>query len=226
MFTIPAAGGSGIILVARPSASSGTITNAANAYDLPSSRPDDPPYITSADRATVTGSLVAGTPDFITVEYNTFPSRLKTQFTRAQLVIGISANLTATVLASSTNFKTGTITTNYVVPDLTIDYQIDGTTWINLANIHVFYSLSASIDLGVASNDTAINQTFESVVGSTLSTDSSKRTYSVDIPATSFPANLNTLKVRFKLGTCTNSVNTSYKSSGSYSVWDIRANIS
>ena len=81
MFTIAAAGSSSLF-VSRPTASSGTITTAANAYDLPSSRPDDPPYTTSADRALVTGSTVAGTPDYATVEYNTFTARSKTNFSQ------------------------------------------------------------------------------------------------------------------------------------------------
>lgn len=190
MFTIPAAGGSGIILVARPSASSGTITNAANAYDLPSSRADDPPYTTSADRATVTGSTVAGTPDYTTVEYNTFPSKVKTNFSQCDLLIGVSALLTYTALDSSGNA---------VLSSLDVDYQIDGTNWINIKSYDTW--VISKVTYGAASNTSPLPGPYYPVAGSAVDNVFTKETLSVTIPASSFPSNLNSLKVRFKLGT-------------------------
>jgi len=213
MFTLPC-GGSGSIFVARPSASSGTITNATNAYDLPSSRPDDPPYTTSADRATVTGSAVAGTVDYVTVEYNTFDTRSKTNFSQCQLVVGISKVLSAVAISSAPTSPPGTYTTNYVRAGLSIDYQVDGTNWISLK----------AYDL--ASNATNTGEPGPLVSPGTVQTSTTKETLSVTIPSSSFPSNLNSLKIRFVLGTCKNSTVTTYQSSGSYQVWDIRANIS
>ena len=215
MFTIPAAGGSGIILVARPSASSGTITNATNAYDLPSSRADDPPYTTSADRATVTGSFTAGTPDYVTVEYNTFPSKVKTNFSQCDLLIGVSALLTYTALDSSGNA---------VLSSLDVDYQIDGTNWINIKSYDTW--VISKVTYGAASNTSPLPGPYYPVAGSAVNNVFTKETLSVTIPSSSFPSNLSSLKVRFVLGTCKNSTVTTYQSSGSYQIWDIRANIS
>ena len=226
MFTIPATG-SGSILVARPSASSGTITSAASAYDLPSSRPDDPPYTTSADVALVTGSTVAGTPDYATVEYNTFTARSKTNFSQCQLSIGISTSLIATSITASTG--SGTYTTPFVTSSISVDYQIDGTNWVNIKTYAVDVLASGTptyVSLGPASNSSnAVTSIFWNA-GRPSQTDTTKETLSVTIPSSLFPSNLSSLKVRFVLGTCKNNVVTSYQSSGSYQVWDIRANIS
>jgi len=214
MFTIPATG-SGSILVARPSASSGTITNATNAYDLPAGLPDDPPYSTSADRATVTGSAVAGTPDYVTVEYNTFPPRSKANFSQCQLAIGLSNILSAVAIDNAATAPPGTYTTNYVRAGLAVEYQIDGTNWVTIKNYDT------------AANSTNTGESGSFVTPGTVSTaTTTKETLSVALPSSSFPSNLNSLKVRFVLGTCKNNVVTSYESSGSYQVWDIRANIS
>lgn len=204
MFTVPPSG-SGNILVARPSASSGTITNAANAYDLPSSRPDDPPYSTSADRALVSGSAVAGTPDYVVVEYNTFPSKSKSNFSQCQLSVGVSAVLTSVAVTDVGNF---------VTPGFRVDYQIDGSTWVTMKS---YIEANNSSKAGAG-------PTFP-IVGSVDVLTVTKETLAVTIPASSFPSNLNSLKVRFRLGTCTNNV-TGSQSNGSYQVWDIRANIS
>ena len=214
MFTTPATG-SGLILVARPTASSGTITNPTYAYDLPSSRADDPPYTTSADRATVTGSAVAGTPDYLTVEYNTFNALPKTNFSLCTLVIGISALLTYTALDSSGNA---------VLSSLDVDYQIDGTNWINIKSYDTW--VISKVTYGAASNTSPLPGPYYPVAGSAVDNVFTKETLSVTIPSSSFPSNLSSLKVRFVLGTCKNSSPPNYQSSGSYQVWDIRANIS
>ena len=214
MFTIAAAGSSSLF-VSRPTASSGTITTAANAYDLPSSRPDDPPYTTSADRALVTGSAVAGTPDYVTVEYNTFTARSKTNFSQCQLVIGLSNSLSSVAVSNTPTVPPGTYTTDFVRSGLTVEYQIDGTNWISIKN----YDKAAN---SVNTGESGPFYTPGAVVTSVVT----KETLSVLLPASSFPSNLNSLKVRFVLGTCKNNVVTSYQSSGSYQVWDIRANIS
>ena len=214
MFTIAAAGSSSLF-VSRPTASSGTITTAANAYDLPSSRPDDPPYTTSADRALVTGSAVAGTPDYATVEYNTFTARSKTNFSQCQLVIGSSSLLNHVAISSYTNPVNGSVSTSLVTSSLSIDYQIDGTNWVNI-KLYGGYGVSA-------------NSAFDDAhrtAGDIVPITTTKETLSVTIPSSSFPSNLSSLKVRFVLGTCKNSTVTTYQSSGSYQIWDIRANIS
>lgn len=224
MFTIPAGSSGGLLLAARPSASSGTITNAANAYDLPLGRDDDPPYTTYAAKSTVTGSATPGTVDYDLVEYNTFPSRSKTTFTACSLSIGVTSSLSAMVVSSSYNFKTGFYETNFVTPSLSIEYQIDGSSWVNISSLYAYDILSGQ-SLGDASNLASFNTP-------TLYTDgvsigmTEKVTLTKIIPASSFPSDLNTLKIRFKLGTCTNNSTTSYQSSGSYLIWDIRANIS
>jgi len=214
MFTIAAAGSSSLF-VSRPTASSGTITTAANAYDLPSSRPDDPPYTTSADRALVTGSAVAGTPDYVTVEYNTFTARSKTNFSQCDLLIGVSALLTYTALDSSGNA---------VLSSLDVDYQIDGTNWINIKSYDTW--VISKVTYGAASNTSPLPGPYYPVAGSAVDNVFTKETLSVTIPSSSFPSNLSSLKVRFVLGTCKNSTVTTYQSSGSYQIWDIRANIS
>ena len=214
MFTFPS-GGSGFIQVARPSASSGTVTNAGNAYDLPAGGPDDPPYTTSADRAVVTGSAVAGTPDYVTLEFNTFPSRSKANFSLCQLMIGLSNSLSSVAVSNTPTVPPGTYTTDFVRSGLTVEYQIDGTNWISIKN----YDQAAN---SVNTGESGPFYTPGTVVTSVVT----KETLSVLIPASSFPSNLNSLKVRFVLGTCKNNVVTSYESSGSYQGWDIRANIS
>lgn len=210
MFTMPAAGGSGIILVARPSASTGTITNPANAYDLPSSRDDDYPYTTSADRAEVTGSTAAGTPDFVTVEYNTFPSRSKTTFNECRLSVGVNVNLSA----ASVNV------TGFVTSSVDVDYQVDGSNWVRLKRYTVIYN---SADLGQAANFSWAANSGSPYIYSQVGPI---ETLSVIIPSSSFPSDLNSLKIRFVLGTCTSNTVPAPKSAGAYHVWDIRANLS
>ena len=221
MFTPPSTGS---VFVSRPSASSGTITNATNAYDLPAGLPDDPPYTTSADVALVTGSTVAGTPDYATVEYNTFPSRSKANFSVCNLKVGVSTSLSATCLSLVSGG--GNSTNVFVCSDLTIDYQINGSTWVNLKNFQCDYGFDSGGSMGVAANSSASISDKFIPVGEIVTFATAKATYSVNIPSASFPSNLNSLKVRFRLGTCKNSVVTTYQSSGSYNVWDIRANIS
>jgi len=223
MFTFPS-GGSGGILVARPSASTGTITNAGNAYDLPGGLSDDPPYTTSADRATVTGSATAGTVDYDVVEFNTFPSRSKANFSVCNLKVGVSTSLSATCLSLVSGG--GNSTNVFVCSDLTIDYQINGSTWVNLKNFQCDYGFDSGGSMGVAANNSANISDLFIPVGEIVTFATAKATYSVNIPSASFPSNLNSLKVRFRLGTCKNSVVTTYQSSGSYQIWDIRANIS
>ena len=209
MFTPPCSGSG--LLVSRPTASSGTIATAANAYDLPSGRPDDPPYTTYADKATITGSLTSGTVDYDVVEFNTFTARSKTTFSECQLSVGVSTNLSAVTVD----------VLGFVTSSLDIDYQIDGTNWTQLKRYTIQYH---TYDLGVASNYvTAANYNSPGYIYSQVG---STETLSVVIPSSSFPSNLSSLKVRFRLGTCTNSTLTTSKSFGSYRVWDIRANIS
>jgi len=213
MFTIPAAGGS--VFVSRPTASSGTVTNGANAYDLPSSRPDDPPYTTSADRALVTGSAVAGVVDYSTLEYNTFTARSKTNFSQCNLVIGLSSVLNHVAVTNYATVPPGTYTTDYVRAGLSVDYQVDGTNWITIKAYDVAANATNTAESGALI-----------APGTVLTFTTTKETISVTIPSSSFPSNLSSLKVRFVLGTCKNSTVTTYQSSGSYNVWDIRANIS
>lgn len=61
--------------------------------------------------------------------------------------------------------------------------------------------------------------------GTVVTTTTTKETISVTIPSSLFPSDLSSLKVRFVLGTCKNSAVTTCQSSGSYQVWDIRANL-
>jgi hypothetical protein len=200
MFTIPAAGSGGIILVARPSASSGTITDPSNAYDLPSSRPDDPPYSTSADKAIITGSSLAGTFDTDTVEYNTFPSRSKTTFSSCDIVIGFDVSITQIVSPYS------------VGASLVIQYQVDGSNWLSLFN-----SGKPAIDyIEISGGPPAFTRQVAELT---------KTTRSITIPSSNFPSNLNSLKIRFVASTLTESTGV-YSSTVSYKVWDIRANIS
>lgn len=221
MFTVPASSSGGIILVARPSASSGTITNAGNAYDLPASKPDDYPFTTSADRALVTGSAVAGTVDYVTVEYNTFPTRSKANFTQCSLNIGMSASLVATCLSVDSGIR---IASTFVSPSLGIEYQVNGTNWVKIDLLTCL--ADGTLSIGTAANETASIITSSTPFGEPLTTNYTKIIRSVTIPASSFTSNLNNLKVRFKLGTCTNSLTPAFTSSGSYNIWDIRANIS
>ena len=231
MFTVPSSSSGGIILVARPSASTGTITNPTNAYDLPSGRPDDYPYLTSADRATVTGSVTPGIVDYDIVEFNTFPSRSKSNFTNCNLSIVLTAALSSTVLP----YPSGGILTypSFVTSSIDVQYQIDGSTWITLKTIDSQYNVYGidnfyGYDLGQASNGTSVYTGFNFPLDGTITTFINvppKYSISTNISSKLFPSNLNSLKVRFRLGTCTNSSTTSYKSSGSYSIWDIRANL-
>lgn len=228
MFTIPVSSGSGLLLVARPSASSGTITNATNAYDLPSGLDDDPPYTTSADRATVTGSATPGAVDYATVEYNTFPSRSRANFALCSLVIGVSASLDAVATSSAAiSGGDGGYQNYYVTSSLIIEYQVNGSTWVQAKqfNCVVGNKTVGFTDLGTASN-VASARGDEETAGTVRTTAYIKEKVAVQIPAGSFSTNLNNLKVRFRLATCTNSTTTSYQSAGSYNIWDIRANIS
>lgn len=225
MFTIPAGSGSSYLLVARPSASSGTITNAGNAYDLPSGLPDDFPYSTSADRSTVTGSATPGTVDYATVEFNTFPSRSRSNFASCQVVIGVSASLNAVAVSSAAVFPS--YLNYYVTSSLFIDYQVNGSTWVNAKSFNclVGNKVIGITDLGAASNSASARGD-EEIPGTIRNTVYDKEKVSFQIPAGAFSSNLNNLKIRFRLGTCTNNSVTTYQSSGSYNVWDIRANLS
>jgi len=214
---------SGGIGAYRPTASTGTITNGSNAYDLPSGNPDEPPYTTYADRAAVTGGSPDGTVVYDVVEYNTFPSLSKTNFSECQLVIGLTASLSATCITSL--YAGGYVwNSTFVTSHLSIDYQIDGTNWVTIK----YYTVKTidDVDLGGAANSITVKTGNSYIPGDPATYLPGVETFSVSIPASSFPSNLNSLKVRFRLGTCTNSVTPAYKSSGSYNVWDIRANLS
>jgi len=230
MFTVCPSSGGGIIQVARPSASSGTIINPTLAYDLPSGRADDPPYSTYADSGSVSGSAVAGTPDFRTLQWDTFPSRAKTNFTNCELKIGLVYSYSAMQTFEATGG--GHVISNYVIPSLQVQYQIDGSTWSTLQNIYVPFGETT---IGPAADGSGGTDTFVtgylSVIGSGAGSiygwNAGITTLSKNIAATAFPTNLNSLKVRFILGSCTSVIGSgNYKSSYQLSVYDIRANIS
>lgn len=215
MFTCPVSGSS-FLFTGRPSASSGSVTNPGNAYDLPSSKPDDPPYSTYADVSTVTGSGTSGTPDYAVVEFNTFPSKGKSNFSDCHLTFGLSVTLWDRAISSTG--PPGKEVTSFVTASLNIDYQVNGADWVNIKQYYQYapaQNLFPSPDIG------------SPLIPGTVSPYTiSKETLSVIIPAASFTSNLNNLKIRFRLGTCTNNVSPFYTSSGFYSIWDIRANLS
>ena len=229
MFTPPVT--SGGIGVWRPTANTGTITVAANAYDLPLGVADDSPYLTAADRGLLSGyDATPGTVNYDVVEFNTFKQGLstslpKTNFSQCQLTIGLTALVESTVLVSGLS-----VTNTFVASDFTVDYQVDGTNWVNIVTVNSTDSLYNSLG-GAGNEKTAVSKS-NLAPGTTVSnqdyapTSVVRSTYSVNIPASSFSTNLNNLKVRFRAGTCTNSTNTAYKSYANYVVWDIRANIS
>lgn len=229
MFTVCPSGSGGIIQVARPSASSGAITNPTNAYDLPSGRADDPPYSTYATSGTITGSATAGVADFVNLEWNTFPSRSKSNFSTCELVCGLVYTYYATQIVNLVGG--GHEITNYVIPSLQVQYQIDGSNWVTIRD---FFTPFDDVNIGPAQDnaggtDTPVigySSSLGSGVGSTYYWNDGVQTLSVKIPASSFPANLDTLKVRFVIGTCTSTVGGgSYKSSATVYMYDIRANI-
>jgi len=214
MFTCPVSG-SGFLFTGRPSASSGTVSNPGNAYDLPSSRPDDPPYLTRAEVTLTTGSTPSGSPNYATVEFNTFPSWSKTNFATCNLTIGLTVGLREQAVGS-TPVRPGEYLTSWVTSDLSIDYQVDGSNWVNIKQ----YTTIGSSQNSVTDAETGAQVTN----GTTRQYDTTKETFSVAIPSSAFTGNLNNLKVRFRLGTCTN-IATSCGSSGWYDVWGIRANL-
>jgi hypothetical protein len=218
MFTCPVSG-SGFLFTGRPSVSSGTINNPTYAYDLPSSRPDDPPYSTYADVSLVGGSSPSGAPSYTTVEYNTFPSWSKTNFATCQLTIGLTVGLREQAVGSTGHGPPNpAYFTSWVTSDFSVDYQVDGTNWVTIK----LYTTLANAQNSVLDTEST---TSPIVNGSGRQYDWIKETISIDIPSSAFTANLSNLKVRFRLGTVTNSV-VGGASSGFYGIYDIRANLS
>ena len=211
MFTIPASNG-GILQTARPSAVTGTITNGGNAYDLPGGLADDYPYSTSADRALINGSLVAGAADYASTEFNTFDTRAKASFTDCNLSIVYSSSLGFTLLTDRITF---------VTPSLDIQYQVDGSTWVTINQDFAPGVLNRVSSLLVPTSVFSVCN-LAGDIGYSIVT---KNVLTVKIPSSSFTSDLNNLKVRFYAGTMTNTTNNAHKSTVSYNVWDIRADI-
>jgi len=226
MFTIPVT--SGGLGTWRPTASTGTgfpFTDPGNAYDLPSSRPDDPPYTTYAYSGYITSTSGAGVVQYNTAEFNTFKQGLatslsKSNFSQCELKIGISINQIAVAIGFT---GTGPFVNTYVTANIAVQYQVDGTNWVTIKN---YPGRNASGDLlspsaAAASSSMAYHETIPSDVISSVSKD----TLNVIIPSSAFSSNLNNLKVRFYVGTVKDATGT-YSGTAFYSIWDIRANIS
>jgi len=227
MFTFPACSGAGLGTW-RPTASAGTgapFTNPANAYDLPSSLPDDPPYTTYGDSGPITSTSGIGVTQTNDAEFNTFKKGLvtslsKTNFSQCELKIGVSVNQIAVAIACA---GSGPYTIDYVTANLDVQYQVDGATWVSINQYPAQNSLgnlaSPSALATSTGNPSAVTPPRDYV--SSVSRD----TMSVIIPASSFSSNLNNLKVRFRVSSIKDASGT-YSGTVTYQVWDIRANIS
>ena len=203
--------------VYRPTNSTGTITNPTLGYDT-----DAYPWLTSADRALVTGSAAPGTVDTATVQFDTFASLLKSNFSSCTLQIVYSASLGGD-LVSTVPAGGGQTTVTFVQSGLQVQYQINGSTWVNfdLQNgvlspgyINVDGLGANAVSFTAATPDWSLTNTI------------TKKQLSATLLSSTFAANLSDLKIRFVLQTCTNSTDNTKKSYGSYNVWDIRAIVS
>lgn len=204
--------------VYRPTNSTGTITNPTLGYDT-----DAYPWLTSADRALVTGSAAPGTVDTATVQFDTFASLLKSNFSSCTLQIVYSASLGGDVV-STVPAGGGQITTTIVQSGLQIQYQINGSTWVNLdLQNGVIIALPPTAQDGFGANAYSFTWASPDYL---LSNTQTKKQLTTTILSSAFAANLSDLKIRFVLQTCTNSTDNTKKSYGSYNVWDIRAIVS
>lgn len=226
MFTIPSSvGGLGTW---RPTASTGTgapFSNPSNAYDLPSSRDDDPPYTTYGDSGFITSTSSVGVTQNNDAEFNTFKNGIatslpKSNFSQCELKIGVSINTIAVAIGFS---GAGPYTNNYVTGNLAIQYQVDGTNWVTIKNYparNAYGELTSPSALATYSG-MAYHETIPADVISSVD----RETVNIIIPSSSFSTNLNNLKVRFRVSTIKDASG-SYSGTVSYKVWDIRANIS
>lgn len=206
----------------RPTASHGTVTNGTNAYDV-----DAYPWATSADRALVTGSTVPGTADFATLSFDTFPSVAKSGFSNCLLTFAISASLTAPLLASTEHGGAGSglWDTSYNTASLQWAYQVDGATWVSSGYIGAGADFLQAFSVNANASASGVTFITHAQADGDASATITKQSYSVLIPSASFSSNLSDLKIEFILGTATNASDTTKKSSGLYSIWDIQARL-
>lgn len=185
----------------RPTASVGTITNAALAYDV-----DAAPWATRAQRAEVAGSAVSGTPDTVSVTYNGFSAIAKTAFVTCNLQIVLDW-FGRTLVSSS-----GTPPAGYYLPSnlgVQVLYRADGGTYIPIAT----YSPTTYLILPPGGTPN------ESYFGG-------KVVISQAIPSSAFTANLSNLDIRFDMTTFTyTALPYSFVTISSYNVWDIQTNL-
>ncbi len=225
MFTIPVT--SGGLGTWRPTASTGTgfpFTDAPYAYDLPSSRPDDPPYTTYASSGPITSTSGAGVIQYNTAEFNTFKQGLatslpKSNFSQCVVSVGISTNQASIAFGFT---GTGPFYNQYVTANIAVQYQVDGTNWVTIKN----YPGRNAIEDLVSPSALAVSSAmaYHETIVSDVITSTTRDTISVTIPSSAFSSNLNNLKVRIHVGTVKDASG-AYASYASYQLWDIRANI-
>ena len=195
----------------KPTASSGTITNPTYAYDA-----DESPWATYAN-VSYTGSSVAGTPDNNIVDFTTFGTLNKANFSSLTLSYVYDFTITPAWASGVSGYV---VTANF-----DILYSTDGgTTWttgqdfkITYSNNGLYYaSLYPATDISATGSG----------IGTALTSSLVKVESSVILPSSAFSSGLQDLQIRFISSTLESVRAGSPSSTCSYKVWDIRAEVS
>jgi hypothetical protein len=148
------------------------------------------------------GSTVDNVPDTLAVEFHTFPSLPRANFSSCKLDVSIVANHRVTVTGTIPG-PIGTTGTGIFV-----EYQANGVDWVVIGGLY-YYSLP--IDPPGGDEYTSIFQT----------------TFSATIPSSTFVSDLDELVVRMRTVTATYTYSGwIWKNRTYYGVWDIQAQVS
>jgi len=192
--------------VYKPSAFTGSVSNATYAYDA-----DGYPWATCST-ATNAGSSVAGTPDDSAFTLTTFPTLSKSAFSTIDLSYVISKSGTAP------------FTSTYVISaGITIQYSTDGgSTWTDVVALGTSYVKGLlSFQLPPPAEDHSDTGIDVAGIASL-----SKIEGHVIIPSSDLTTGLQDLQIRFVTSTLTSVRAGNPASTLSYQVWNVQAELS
>lgn len=196
----------------KPTASSGTITNPTYAYDV-----DENPWSTYAN-VSYTGSSVAGTTDNNIVDFTTFGTLAKANFSGVLPTVVIDLNLIPAYVLGVSGYV---ITSNFVIlysTDAGVSWTVTqdfGITYEN--NGGTYFSPYPAVDISGSGSGIGMVQ------GTTLT----KTPCSCGlIPSSAFLTGLQDLQIRFISSTLKSTRAGNPSSTCAYKIWDIRADVS
>jgi len=190
----------------KPTASTGTITSAGNAYDV-----DAYPWATKATRL-LTGSATPGTPDTDIVIFHTFPTLAKANIGTLSVTSVIDVQNTPDYLVDASGY--------IITATLEYEYSMDGgSTWSQIYWSVSYYRVADMVFLcNPPASDISVAN-----LASADGTSGLKLGISKNLDPSLLTTGLQDLQVRFKVQTLTSVRAGNPQSSLSYGVWDIVA---